>query len=186
MNICYKKTTHLDGEVVSDELAFIDYELSDEITDEMIEWRGIEAYVAPKHLKMYAKSDEEIRDTRGQFFHSVVGRVIWEIKYGMVVPKSSRFKLSMCTCTKTQMISAELIKKKLIEHGADSERLKDIVRIYLENFKTLDQLAKLTIEQAKTLYPLIKVGDVLKTNIAFKQYICNWCENKNIITAILE
>jgi hypothetical protein len=93
INICYKKTTYYDDDVESEELAFVDYELSDKITDDMIEWRGLDAHIGPKYLKMYAIPDEELKRTRKYFHYKVYARITWEIQYGEIVPKSARFSL---------------------------------------------------------------------------------------------
>ena len=93
INICYKKTTYYDGDVESEELAFVDYELSDKITDDMIEWRGLEAHIASKYLEMYAIPNEELKKTRTYFHYKIFTRIAWEIQYGIIVPKSARFSL---------------------------------------------------------------------------------------------
>ena len=92
INVCYKKITTHDGEHDTTILVYKDFELSTKITDDVIEWRGVDAYVAPKYLTMYAIPDE----IHEHFYNNVITRIVWEIQHGIIVPTSSRFKLPKC------------------------------------------------------------------------------------------
>ncbi len=148
INVCYSD--------INDNLTYQDYPVDNTITNDMIEWRGNTAWIDPKYLSKYKRP-----------CHDILGGIMCPLE-------CIRFRIKTCGClTKFTRISGEFASN-IAKFGIDIER----ANVLKDKFAacSMEELATMSIQRAGELYSDIKVGELLKIQMALSEYGCNMCK----------
>ncbi len=148
INVCYAD--------VNANLTYQDYPLDNTITNDKIEWHGNTAWISPANLGSCVKPD-------------------YVIQHGIVYPlgQNARFSIKTCECQHKFTRICGDFTTKIAKFGIDIDR----ANVLKDKFAacSMEELATMSIQRARELYSDIKVGELLKIQMALREYSCKIC-----------
>lgn len=149
INVCYTD--------INCNLTYLDYPLDNTITNDKIEWHGNTAWISPANLGSYIKPD-------------------YVIQYGTVCPlgQNARFSIKTCECARKHTRISGDFATSIAKIGIDIDRANVLKDKFVEC--SMEELATMSIQRARELYSELKVGELLKIQMALSEYGCNICK----------